>query len=251
MSSVIKAAQVVVARPTAQQSVHGLAAVDAHVAPAPAVIAKLWLSLAPLHEAALRRARECLERARQEAEAILAAAEDQRQAVLEQARSEGFESGHKQGYESGAAEARAEVEARLAALDAVVGELARARDAALAECEDDMVELALAVAARIVRRESSLGPDTVRELLRETLPRINGVSQVTISVHPDDLTALHDDLAALTALAGRAQVRWEADASVRRGGCFIQTERGGVDATLETRVARLVESLLDVIGHGG
>ena len=73
-----------------------------------------------------------------------------------------------------------------------------------ARYEEDIVELALAVAARIVRKESSLGADTVRELLRETLPRMGGAGKITITVHPDDMAAIEQDARQLASLARRA-----------------------------------------------
>src|SRR5690606_2332130 len=86
----------------------------------------------------------------------------------------------------GAGPVRGEAAARLDALAAVVNEVGRVRDELAARYEDDIVELALAVAARIVRRESALGPDTVRTLLRETLPRTGGATNIKIVLHPED-----------------------------------------------------------------
>jgi len=251
LSSVIKAAHVVMATPGGPEPAAEPVGAGGEAVRMPALLARLWLSVAPLQAAAARRARAMVEQARREAEAIVAAAAAERDAVLEQARAQGWEAGRAEGFAAGAAQVRAEAEARLAALDQLVAELTRARDEAAARYEEDIVELALAVAARLVRKESSLGSETVRQLLREVLPRLNGVREITISVHPDDLAVLQDDLHALAARAGRAQVRWEADPAVTRGGVFVQTDRGGVDATVETRVTRLVESLLEGIGHGG
>src|SRR5690606_16186526 len=122
------------------------------------------------------------------------------------------------------ARAPAEAAARLDALAAVVNEVGRVRDELAARYEDDIVELALAVAARIVRRESALGPDTVRTLLRETLPRTGGATNIRIVLHPEDLAVLEQDARQLASLTdGRAGVSWEADERVARGGCHVET----------------------------
>lgn len=253
LSNVIKAGRVVVVRPpdTLEKASVEAAPVGGNSTATPAErAARTLLSVAPLLVEAQRRARQTVEEAREQADVIIQQAVSEKEAVLAQARSEGFEAGRAEGYQEGAAAARREAQARLEALAAMVDELAHARDAAAARHEEDIVELALAVAARIVRRESSLCPDTVRELLRETLPRLGGVKRITVSVHPEDLAALKSYLQELAARAGRAEVKWEADPSIMRGGCYVQTDRGDIDATVETRVTRIVESLMEVIARG-
>ncbi|MFS8582837.1 MAG: FliH/SctL family protein, partial [Limnochordales bacterium] len=172
--------------------------------------------------------------------------------VLEEARREGYQAGQAEGRRAGAEAVRAEAAARLDALAAVVNEVGRVRDELAARYEDDIVELALAVAARIVRRESAMGPDTVRTLLRETLPRTGGATNIKIVLHPEDLAVLEQDARQLASLTdGRAGVSWEADERVARGGCHVETERGGIDASVETRVRRIVEAMIGVITGGG
>ncbi|REJ32951.1 MAG: hypothetical protein DIU83_07480 [Bacillota bacterium] len=191
-------------------------------------------------------------RAAAEAEAVVEAAHAERAEVLEEARREGYQAGQAEGRRAGAEAVRAEAAARLDALAAVVNEVGRVRDELAARYEDDIVELALAVAARIVRRESALGPDTVRTLLRETLPRTGGATNIRIVLHPEDLAVLEQDARQLASLTdGRAGVSWEADERVARGGCHVETERGGIDASVETRVRRIVEAMIGVITGGG
>src|SRR5690606_722433 len=126
---------------------------------------------------------------------------------------------------------RAEAAARLDALAAVVNEVGRVRDELAARYEDDIVELALAVAARIVRRESALGPDTVRTLLRETLPRTRGATNIRIVLHPEDLAVLEQDARQLASLTdGRASALGGADERAAVGGWRVEAGRGVSDA---------------------
>lgn len=251
MSSVIKAADVIaVPWPTR--------ALVEDVAPDPspepghcALLARLLLNVTPVQAAAVRLAEQTLEQAREEAAQIVATAESERDEMLEQARREGYEAGLAEGRDAGVASVREEARGRLEALRSIVEELGRARDDVAARCEGDIVELALAVAARIVRRESSLGVDTVRELLREALPRTGGTRQITVTVHPDDMAVLQEDVELFNFLTdGRARVSWVTDERLVSGGCMVETERGGIDGTVETRVTRIVESLLGVITDG-
>lgn len=252
MSSIIKAARIVAAPGRADVAAGPSGPSALPDGGAAARLARILLDTAPLHAEAARRARELVARAAAEAEAVVEAAHAERAEVLEEARREGYQAGQAEGRRAGAEAVRAEAAARLDALAAVVNEVGRVRDELAARYEDDIVELALAVAARIVRRESALGPDTVRTLLRETLPRTGGATNIKIVLHPEDLAVLEQDARQLASLTdGRAGVSWEADERVARGGCHVETERGGIDASVETRVRRIVEAMIGVITGGG
>lgn len=244
LSSVIKAAHITLASTPAPETNNG--GVTA------ATLARTLLNSAPLQVAAVRRAERIVERSRAEAQAIVETAQQDRDSVIEQARREGYEAGLVEGRSAGRGAARVEAETRLQLLQTIVDELATTREQVAARHESDIAELALAVAARIVRRESPLGSDTVRELLEEMLPRTAGTQHVTITLHPEDMEELEDELGELASLTGgRAHLSWATDARVHRGGCIVDTERGGIDGTVRTRVARIVESLMDVIVGGG
>lgn len=244
MSSVIKAANVALASTPTTESSNGSVA--------PAATARTLLSLAPLQLVAVRRAERIVEQSREEARAIVETAQQDRESVLEQARREGYEAGLEEGRNAGREAVMVEAETRLQLLQAIVDELVTTREQVAARHELDIAELALAVAARIVRRESSLGADTVRELLGEILPRTAGTRHVTITLHPEDMEELEHELGELASLTdGRSHLSWATDERLHRGGCIVETERGGIDGTVRTRVARIVESLMDVIVGGG
>lgn len=224
----------------------------ARLSSTPSLLARTLLNTAPLHFISLRRAELVVEQAREDARAMVEAAQAERDAVIGQAQREGYEAGVVEGRNAGAEAVQEEARERLQLLRTIVDDLVSLRDQVAAEYEADIVELALAVAARIVRRESSLGADTVRELLRELLPRTAGTRHITVTVHPEDMSGLEDDVQALASLVDEgAHVSWATDDRLQRGGCFIETERGGIDGTVATRVARIVESLMDVMLGGG
>ncbi|HEY8416578.1 MAG TPA: FliH/SctL family protein [Limnochordales bacterium] len=210
--------------------------------------ARWWLDTAPLRHVMQRRMRAQLEKAEREAAGIVAAARMEADAIRAQAREEGYQAGLAAGQEAGAQAARAELEQTLHALRAAVAELARAAAAAAERHEDEIVQLALAVVARLSRRTDVLGPETVRAVLREMLPRAAGTQEVTVRLHPEDLEALQGVTGELSGLVnGGTHVAWVADERVARGGCVVDTDRGQLDARVETRLGRLADSLWEVV----
>jgi len=64
--------------------------------------------------------------------------------------------------------------------------------------------------------------------------------QVLVRVHPDDLPLVAEG--AGEALQARG-ARLQADPSIQRGGCSVESDAGTIDATIENRWARAVQAL--------
>jgi flagellar assembly protein FliH len=85
--------------------------------------------------------------------------------------------------------------------------------------------------------ELKLAPEHVREVVERELTRLHPARRVVLRVHPDDL-ALLDAAETLRARHElRAPLSFEADVTLSRGGCVIDTDLGRIDARLETRLS--------------
>ena len=79
-------------------------------------------------------------------------------------------------------------------------------------------------------------------LARVALDRLGDTRQARIRLHPDDFARA----------AARGTDRWaaahvivEADSSVSRGGCIVESPFGFVDATIDAQFQELARALLD------
>lgn len=247
MSNVIKARSVVM--PGGVQSAPGAAAVPA--GSAARLMALLMLDTAPLWRAAHERAKQAVAQAQQEAAALLEAARAEADTIRSQAWAEAHQAGLEAGREAALQEGRVQLEALLTTVRGVLEEANRVAVEAARRHEEEIVQAALMIAARLARQPEVLGPETVRRLLDEVLPRAAGIRQVTIRLHPGDLQALEGMSTNLAAqLDGGARVEWVGDDRIARGGCLIETERGQLDARVETRLARIAERLVEVVRGG-
>lgn len=150
--------------------------------------------------------------------------------IREEARREGFEVGRQEG------------------LAAVTELLARARAAATRreeEAEPELRRLAVAIAEKILGRELALSSEAVVDVVRTALRAARARREITIRVHPDDVSAV---LAARERLARElarpADLAVIADGEVGRGGCVIDTEVGAIDARLEVQLAAIERALV-------
>jgi flagellar assembly protein FliH/type III secretion protein L len=166
--------------------------------------------------AAQAEAERILERAKRDAEALVASAADR-----------------------AGAEAREHEIARLAA-----GFLAlrRAEEERAARELDRVVELATLLAERLVGEAICLEPARVGELAAAALEEVRGARQVRIDACPDDVSALRDALGAIGQIADV-----KPDGALARGSLVVHTDLGHVDARLAPQLARLAEALREAL----
>jgi flagellar assembly protein FliH len=142
----------------------------------------------------------------------------------------------------------AEVEARWQSLAPVLQEaiesVRQLQTRWLRDWEDRAIELAVAIAARLVRRELAHDPRISQQWMREALQLATGCSTVTLRLHPDDYATLGNWQHQLTReFSGLSPARIVADPQIARGGCRVDTEFGFIDQQLETQLTRLQEEL--------
>jgi flagellar assembly protein FliH len=166
------------------------------------------------------------------------AALDAHLAALER---EAFAKGFAQGEMAGAEAANQRGEMMLHRLMQTIEELTQVRAQMIHQTERQMVQLALAVARRVVQREVSLDPDLLIAMARVALERLGETAQVKIRLHPDDYEAAG---AARVAQLSGSNVMILADAHLSRGGCRIESDMGIMDVGAEAQLQEIARALL-------
>jgi flagellar assembly protein FliH len=147
---------------------------------------------------------------------------------------DGERKGHELGAQAGLESAMQKLEPLLTGGHKLIGELGELHRQICRDVEVDLVQLALAVARKIVGRDVSLGPEAVSRIIRQALSRVEHAGRINIKLNPADLellTEIKPQLLSGLPEAGRAA--FEADAVIARGGCLIETDGGEVDARIE------------------
>jgi flagellar assembly protein FliH len=161
------------------------------------------------------------------------------EAIRRRAHDEGYGAGLKKGLH----QAEAQIGARVANLERVLGALAAPLDALDATVEQELVVLALTVAKRIVQREVRVDPTMVLEAVRAGLALLPVAQRaLRLHVHPEDATVIREHM------AGVAPDRpWQLieDPTIARGGCRLEAEPAALDLTLERRIADVIDATLE------
>ena len=157
----------------------------------------------------------------------------------------GFNDGHAEGVRKGEAELAkriAEVDVKVAALEAIIGTLAKPLDDLDAEVETELTRLALTVAKHLVRRELKIDPTQIIGIIRHTVSLLPlAARNIKIHLHPDDAAIVRDKLARAS---GEQEWTLAEDPLMARGGCRLTTDNSSVDARFEASVATVLSGLL-------
>ena len=117
------------------------------------------------------------------------------------------------------------------------------RDRYLRAVEHEVVELALAVAARILRRESQMDPLLLTGAVRVALGQLSGSTQVRLRVPPGELDLWTETVALLPKLAVQPTVL--AGAGMLLGDCVIETDLGSVDLGIRSQLGEIERGFFD------
>jgi len=109
------------------------------------------------------------------------------------------------------------------------------------EMAKSLAATATQLARRIVRSELSARPECVVQVAEQAVETLlQSARHIVVRLHPDDHALVASG--ASEAIAARG-ARLVADASVTRGGCRVDSDIGGVDASLEERWRMAVAAL--------
>jgi len=185
-----------------------------------------------------------LERSRDEAAAILDEARQQAEQIRRAAEDEGRAAATAAAEQASSQRIRDELESLLPALRAAASEVEAARAAWLKHWEQSAIRVATAIAARVIRREVAHAPEITLDLVREALELAAGSSEVQLRMHPDDAAHLGPHVEQLLSEIQRlGRVSLVADAAIRRGGCRVDTAHGSIDQQFEAQLDRIAQEL--------
>lgn len=110
------------------------------------------------------------------------------------------------------------------------------------ESEEELVELSIAIAKRVLHRELTLDPEAVRGLVKVAFERIGSRELNRVRVHP-----AHSSL--IQALVEKAcpdrRVELVADPALGPGDVVFETERGDLDASVNSQLEEIRRGLAD------
>lgn len=170
---------------------------------------------------------------------------------LAEEKSRSFEEGKQRGVQEGRQAEREEQvraqasteENRVRKMTQLIESFAQERARYIETVEPEVVKLALAVAARILRREAQMDPLLLTGAVRVALGQLAGSTEVRLKVPPADLDLWKEAIALLPNLALKPAV--VAGEGMRLGDCTIETSMGTVDLGVRAQLGEIERGFFD------
>lgn len=196
-----------------------------------------------LLETARIEAEKKITEAKQEAEKIVQTGKEN----LRQIEEEGFNQGFGSGYAEGQKKAEEDYRSKLEEARNIVELAHEERKNILINSENEIVELAMAIARKIIGNEILSNPDFVVEVAKRAIQKAADREDITIRVSPENLdSALGAKDNIFQSVNGIRNLKIVSDPTIEPGGCVVDTPNGTVDARIERQLSEIEQSLTEV-----
>lgn len=175
-------------------------------------------------------------------------AEETRRAFAD-GREQGVSEGRRLEREANAAAMRAAEERRMGQIAEALNKFAQESDRYLHQVESEVVRLALAVAARILRREAQMDPLLLTGAVRVALGQLSGTTKVCLRVPISEVEMWKESIALFPNLAGKPEVM--AGEGMHLGDCTIEAALGSVDLGVRSQLGEIERGFFDVAARAG
>ena len=211
----------------------------------------------PVHYAQLQ-AELIMNQAREEAQQLLDQAREQAEAELEEIRAGARDEGYREGYAQGIAKAMDDSvrdrEATAARLEKEVQDFLEkaslAREEMLLQSRDELLELCLSVAEKVVRVSLKSSSEVIVRMIQTATERMKRQEWVHIYISGCDARQVAQISPALTTTLGALSqhIKVVPMADDEGGTCIVETPEEIVDASVSTQMSNIRDVLYDQMG---
>ena len=187
-----------------------------------------------------QKAADIVGSSRQEAEEIIVTATKQ----ADQLKLDAYDQGYREGYQSGLDQARQTIDEATSRAEKLATESAIQATETLLASERQMVDIALAVARKILNREIALNFDTVLPIVAAALEKVRDQDAITVRVCPENFDCVSEAKPQLQSqLTQEANLTVISDSGLKNGDCVVETAFGVIDARVDTQFEAVKSSL--------
>jgi flagellar assembly protein FliH len=161
-------------------------------------------------------------------------------AIESDAYEKGFAQGEKDGLEMGIKKNEKVIEN----ISGILKDFVDARGSIVKQYERELLQLIDRIARKVVETTVSINSGTVRETILRALRLAIDSSELTVRVSPDDFDYVKEikpDF--FEKINGLKSITIISDSSISRGGCYVETHFGDIDARLEKQLDTISDAI--------
>jgi flagellar assembly protein FliH len=152
-----------------------------------------------------------------------------------------------EGFRDGEGHARSAFDKELSSLRIQIGDqisdFQRKRAQYFANVEVELVQFALAIAARILHREAQVDRMVVAGLVKVTIEKLQQGTKVVLRVRPEEASKWRHHF------QENQNLQVTEDSTVDPGGCFLETELGTADMGLDAQLKEVEKGFFDLLAQ--
>lgn len=160
--------------------------------------------------------------------------------IESEAYEKGFAQGEKDGFEMGSKKLEKIIDRILCTLQDMVDY----RQEFVKKYEKEILNLIRAIAEKVLRVAVRMDNQIVRETILEAFSLAADRSEVSVRVNPEEVEYVKEIRPEFFGrISELKSITIESDPSITRGGCFMETTFGNVDARLETQLQKITKAV--------
>jgi flagellar assembly protein FliH len=167
--------------------------------------------------------------------------------IEQEAYEKGFEQGEKDGFEIGEKRAVKIVDN----IEHLFVEMTQLKETILKRHEKEIIDIIFEIVEAIVHKEVQDGGHVIGDAIVNALELANDTREIQLRVNPDDYAFIENARPELfSRFKDIRSIIVNSDPSLSKGGCILETPKGGIDASIETRLKKIQECLLEAFADG-
>jgi len=188
-------------------------------------------------------AEKLLEEAKKNADSIILETENNKKAIEAKGFNEGFSAGREDGFKEGSAEVNRLIER----MHTIVEKTMEKRQEILSETEQQIVDLVLLLARKVVKVISENQKNVVTSNVIHALRKVKTKGDVTIRVNLLDVQMTTEHIKEFLERVENSQnITVVEDISVDQGGCIVETDFGSIDARISSQLHELEQKIIEI-----
>ncbi len=193
-----------------------------------------------LLQEARKEAEKILADARSKANSIIDAAALETQKIKQKAKQDGF----KEGFKEGIKKAEHLFTSEFHEIETLKKEIIEERQNLYHQFEQDLVDLALDIAKKVVYDSLEQDDEVLRNIIESTLRKVQGKARIKLRISTDDRQRIEDlKEAFMSKLQSIDDIEIIEDQQIGPGSCIIETENGVIDGGIQTRIDEIEMAL--------
>ena len=164
---------------------------------------------------------------------------------------EAYEKGFEQGQKDGVALGEKKAQETWKKMMALLEELKVLKGKIFEETEEEIIRLSVALAQKIIKKEVTLDPDTLKKSVDHAVKFLKDKSFVRILLNPDDMKMIEPYLSEFAVGNKIENLELAEDQCVETGGCMLETGFGRINATIEDQLAELEMEMIEAFHAKG